>query len=202
MKNKYRRKYDWDLLGSSYLWYDIKGRLDWINGKPMVVVGYLNIILLILNFAFKKIDIDIPEINMVVSHWGWHWFNLVSKIVFWVLFIDGIIVNALWSFTRGEYHCSYFVRLIRYSALDNKKEVKEMLSWAWFLFTHPEIDYHLQALEYRHTTYCVMNDLEVNPEAYQRARKELLKKYGVAKNEKGRYFSWNDKKYRKMLEKL
>jgi hypothetical protein len=47
-----------------------------------------------------------------------------------------------------------------------------------------------------------MNGIEENPEAYHRERKELLKKYGVDKDEKGNYFSWNDKKYRKMLERL
>ena len=201
MRNKYRRKYNWNLLGK-HCGPNIIGRLDWINGKPMVWIGILNFILLLLNMGFDKSNGSIPEVNLLVSHWGWYWFNQIAKILFWILFIDGMIVNFLWSFTRGQYHCSYFARLIKYPTLDNKSEVKETLAWAWFLFKHPEIDYKLQEALNSCTNDLLAQGKECEPERYRDLHFAILKKYGVQKDEKGRYFTWNDRKYRKMLEKL
>lgn len=202
VKRKYKRRYRWNLLGNHCVWYDITGRLDWINGKPMVVIGWTYLILVILNFVLKRSDVDVPELNMVLSHWGWHWLNLIVKILFWVLFVDGIIVRFLRTFTRGEYYCSYFVRLYKFPTFDNKAKVKEDLAWAWFLFTHPEIDYKLEELLNRYTTYSVTNNVEPDTAGYQREHAELLRKYSIHKDDKGKYYSLNDKKYRKKLEKL
>lgn len=201
MKNKYRRKYNWNLFGK-HCGLDIIGRLDWINGKPMVWVGVLNFILIVLNYFFKKTSTNVAEVNMLISHWGWYWFNLISKIVFWILFVDGVIVKILWSYTRGKYHCSYFAMLIKYPEMDNKAIVKNDLAWAHFLHTHPEFDYKLEALKNKYTTNLIMQGKEADVEGFQREYNKLVRDYGVQKDEKGRYFTWDDKKYRKMLEKL
>ena len=201
MKTGYRRRYDWNLFGKHCGTYII-GRLDWINGKPMVWVTMLNLFLLIVNVLFDKVLMDVAEVNVLTSFWGWNLFNILAKIAFWVLFVDGVIVNFLWSFTRGKYHCSYFARLIKYPVLDNKAIVKEELSWAWFLYTHPKFDYELQELDNRYSVGLVMAGLEADPEGYAREYRELIKAHGVLKDEKGRYFTWDDKKYRKFLEQL
>lgn len=201
MRKRYGKRYDWNLFGKHEGFYII-GRLDWINGKPMVWVAMLNLFLLIVNIVFDKFCVNIPEVSVLTSFWGWNLFNLIAKIAFWVLFVDGVIVNFLWSFTRGKYSVPYWKRLLLFPELDNKAEVKEELSWAWFLFTHPEFDYKVQKLKEKYTVNRRMAGLAPDPEGYAHAYVALEKEYGVMKDEKGRYFTWNDKKYRKFLEQL
>ena len=104
MRKGYRRKYNWNLFGKQ-CGTDIIGRLKWINGKPMVNVFKLNVLLLIVNIVFARI----PEMDVLTSHWGWGLFNLLAKIAFWVLFVDGVIVRFLWSFTRGKYYIFHWL---------------------------------------------------------------------------------------------
>lgn len=201
MRRKYRRKYDWDILGK-HCGLNIIGRLDWINGKPMVWVGMINLFLLIFSVFVKESFLDVPEVLELTSSLGWNIFNVIVQIAFWVLFVDGVIFRILWNFTRGKYFRPYLVRLIKFPQLNNKEDVKEDLAWAWFLHTHPQLDYELEELKNRCAKGIVNGRFEFDDLSYQQGFRALMKKHGVVKNERGKYFSWNDKKYKKMLEKM
>lgn len=201
MRKRYKRNIDWNIFGK-HCGTNIKGRLKYINGKPMLWVTRLNILLIALKFVFEKFCMDVPEVVALTSSWGWKLFNILAGIAFWVLFVDGVIVRILDSYTRGEYFCPYIVRLIKFPRLDNKADVKRELAWAHFLYTHPDFDCKEKELRNKYFANRFYADLEPDKEGYARAYKELWDSYGVMQDEKGRYFSWKDKKYQKYLEEI
>lgn len=201
MRKRYKRNINWNIFGK-HCGTNIKGRLEWINGKPMLWVTRLNLLLIVVKFVFEKFCADVPEVLALTSFWGWKLFNILAGIAFWVLFVDGIIVKALRSYTRGKYCMPYLKRVIMFPQLNNKEEVKKELAWAHFLYTHPDFDCKEQELRNRYFVNPLDADLEPDKAGYARAYKELWDSYGVMQDEKGRYFTWKDKKYQKYLEEI
>lgn len=193
------RRYKWNLFG----WHcglNVIGRLKWINGLPMVYVTLLNVYL----FSVDKllIRMEVPGADVLFAHWGWHIFDVFGKIVFIFLFTDGVATRFLFTFTRGRYNCSYFIRRFKFPEENYREIIRDDIALAWFRFRHCEFDYRLQKIE---KDYFVRNNSlgeRIYAENCQREVMDLMDEFRVCKDEKGKYFSWDDRKYRKILEKM
>lgn len=193
----YKKKYKGNLLGR-HCGFNVFARLKWINGVPMVCITMINISMIMLNIVSVHFD----KMKNITTNNNWILINQVAIFSFLIVFAHGMIKRVLWAYTKGAYFLSYGMMKHRFPKMNIKSVMKDEFAWAHFRFTHRHFNRELNVLNDKYVVSFLVIGCNADYEGLNCEQKKLIKEYGVAKNEKGRYFSWNDKKYQKYLDSL